>query len=347
VVDRHRGKHEVCPMRIPLISSALVLKAALALGQDPALVRAQQANQQAMEAAQMANQQAMQAAQMASQQAMRDAQQASQNVQQAMQQAQTAAIPQGFVPGAVPRPRFSVKPGTYSRPFTVKIKGPRETAVYFTTDGWTPTKDSPRYTGPITVDSTTTIQAVAVYDGRWRSIPASATYTMPAGQAVPAPARVSAVSASGMQPSSTPANRVLKEGTPVYLAFASDVSSKTADVGDKIPLTLAADIRLGDVVLVKKGATAVATVTDADGRHILGVPGEIVFQADSLNVDGVQVKLRGGAAKEAPYRMGAAFSAMFVPVAGPFLVHGHEAEIKRGATFVASVSEDTRLPPTN
>jgi hypothetical protein len=140
---------------------------------------------------------------------------------------------------------------------------------------------------------------------------------------------------------------MLKEGTPVRLVFVSDVSSKTADVGDKIPLTLADDIKLGDVVLVKKGAPAVARVTDADGRHILGVPGEIAFQADSLNVDGVRVKLRGGAAKEAPYRTGAAFSAMLVPVAGPFLVHGHDAEIKRGAAFVASVSEDTPLPPTN
>jgi hypothetical protein len=334
-------------MRIPLISSALVLKAALALGQSPALLAAQQANQQAMQAAQMANQQAMQAAQMANQQAMRDAQQASQNARQAMQQTQIAAIQQRLVPGTVPRPRFSVKPGTYATPLTVKIKAPRETTVYYTTDGWTPTKDSTRYTGPITVDSTTTIQAIAVYDGLWRSIPASATYTVRAGNAVPAPALVTPASVSSIQAPPTPANRMLKEGTPVHLVFASDVSSKTADVGDKIPLILADDIKLGDVVLVKKGAPAVATVTDADGKHILGVPGEIVFQADSLNVDGVQVKLRGGATKEASYRMGAAFSAMFVPVAGPFLVHGRDAEIKRGATFVASVSEDTPLPPIN
>jgi hypothetical protein len=324
-------------MRIPMISFALVLKAALALGQDPGLLAAQQANQQAMQAAQTANQQAMQAAQLAN--------------QQAMQQAQTTAIRQGLTPGAVPRPRFSVKPGAYAAPLTVKIKAPRETTVYFTTDGWTPTKDSPRYTGPITVDSTTTIQAIAVYGGLWRSIPASATYTLRARDAVPAPALASPASTSGIQASSTAANtaanRMLKEGTPVHLVFASDVSSKTADVGDKIPLTLADDIMLGDVVVVKKGAPAVATVTDADGRRILGVPGEIAFQADSLKVDGVWVKLRGGAAKEAPYRMGAAFSAMFVPFAGPFLVHGHEAEIKRGAAFVASVSEDTPLPPTN
>jgi hypothetical protein len=150
------------------------------------------------------------------------------------------------------------------------------------------------------VDSTTTIQAIAVYDGLWRSIPSSATYTVRSGNAVPTPAMVSPASVSSAQTSPTPANRTLKAGTPVHLVFASDVSSKTAEVGDKIPLTLADDIKLGDVVLVKKGAPAVATVTDADGKHILGVPGEIVFQADSLNVDGVQVKLRGGERRKLP-----------------------------------------------
>src|SRR5882762_10737203 len=213
-------------MRIPLLSFALVLKAALALGQDPGSLAAQQANQQAMQAAQMANQQAMQAAQMAN--------------QQAMQQAQTTAIGEGLTPGAVPRPRFSVKPGTYASPLTVKIKAPRETTVYFTTDGWTPTKDSTRYTGPITVESTTTIQAIAVYNGLWHSIPASATYTVrqDKGSSLTRPetAALTYGTAPSVPSSQATVNRVLAQGTPVRLVFTSDLSSKKADVGDKIPL---------------------------------------------------------------------------------------------------------------
>jgi len=329
-------------MRITLISSVLVLSAAMAQAQDPAAMAAQQANQQAMQAAQMANQQAMQAAEAANQQATR-------NMQQAMQSAQAAASQEGV--GNVPRPKFSVKPGYYAAPLTVKIKAPRETTVYYTTDGWTPTKDSTRYTGPITVDSTTTIQAIAVYNGLWHSIPASATYSVRQDKTSPLtrqePTALTSGTVTSASASQTPTNRMLPQGTPVRLVFVSDVTSKTADVGDKIPLTLADDIKIGDRVLVRKGAPAMATITEADGKRILGVPGEIKFEAESLNVDGVQVKLRGGAAKEAPYRMGAAFSAMFVPVAGPFLVHGHEAEIKQGAAFVASVSEDTPLPPMN
>jgi len=313
-------------MRIPLISFVLVLSAALALGQDPAAMAAQQANEEAM----------------------RNAQQASQNAQQAMQNAQAATLQEGL--GNIPRPRFSVKPGAYAAPLTVKIKAPRETTVYYTTDGWTPTKDSTRYTGPITVDSTTTIQAIAVYNGLWHSIPASATYTVrqDKGSSLtrPEPVALTYGTAPSVPPSQATVNRVLPQRTPVHLVFASDLSSKKADVGDKIPLTLADDLKVGDVVLVKKGAPAVATVTDADGTHILGVPGEIAFEAESLNVDGVLVKLRGGAARLGRDREGgAAVSALFVPVAGLFLVHGHDAEIQRGASFVATVSEDTPLPP--
>ena len=313
-------------MRIPLISFVLVLSAALALGQDPAAMAAQQANEEAM----------------------RNAQQASQNAQQAMQNAQAATLQEGL--GNIPRPRFSVKPGAYASPLTVKIKAPRETTVYYTTDGWTPTKDSTRYTGPITVDSTTTIQAIAVYNGLWHSIPASATYTVrqDKGSSLtrPEPVALTYGTAPSVPPSQATVNRVLPQGTPVHLVFASDLSSKKADVGDKIPLTLADDLKVGDVVLVKKGAPAVATVTDADGTHILGVPGEIAFEAESLNVDGVLVKLRGGAARLGRDREGgAAVSALFVPVAGLFLVHGHDAEIQRGASFVATVSEDTPLSP--
>src|ERR1019366_6431068 len=60
-------------------------------------------------------------------------------------------------------PKFSVKPGAYSAAVTLKIKdSTREAVIYYTTDGWTPTVASTRYMGPITIDSTTTLQAIAI-----------------------------------------------------------------------------------------------------------------------------------------------------------------------------------------
>jgi hypothetical protein len=144
------------------------------------------------------------------------------------------------------------------------------------------------------------------------------------------------------------AKLLLARGTAVPLVFASDVSSKTADVGDKISLTLAEDLKVGAVVVVKKGTPAVATVTEVDNRGMAGAPGEVFFQADSLQAGSVLIKMHGTAAKEGQDKVGKAMGLMFVPVVpvGIF-VHGKDAEIKQGASFTAFVDADTLLSPAN
>jgi hypothetical protein len=140
---------------------------------------------------------------------------------------------------------------------------------------------------------------------------------------------------------------LLAQGTAVSLVFASDVSSKTADVGDKIPLTLAEDLKAGGVVIAKKGTPLVATVIEVDKPQMMGVPGEIFFQVDYLQAGGTLIKLRGTAAKEGQDKEVKAAALMAVPVPVALFVHGKDAEIKQGATFIAFVDADTFLPPAN
>jgi hypothetical protein len=117
-------------MRIPVVLLPLALSAALVQAQDPGALAAQQANDAAMRAAQ----------------------QAAQNTQTMM-----------YLHPVTARPKFSVKPGAYASAVQVKIRdASRGAVIYYTTDGWTPTAESTRYTGPITIDSTTTLQAIAI-----------------------------------------------------------------------------------------------------------------------------------------------------------------------------------------
>jgi len=292
----------------PAIFSLLLLPC-LTAAQDPGM----QAAQQAQMAATQASQQAMQA------------------MQQAQLSAQTAAQNSDTFPSQpcciawTAPPRFSVKSGKYAGPTTVRITdASRGAVIYYTTDGWTPTVNSPRYRGPIEIDSTTNLQAIAIAPYSARSIVTSAQYEI-AGT----PANRSANPAN-------PAINAPANGTPVPLVFAGDVSSRTASVGDKIPLTLSEDLLIGNVV-IKKGATAVATVTAVDKNGVGGAPGVISFEVDYLQSDIGPIALQGGARKEGEAKPPNA--AVLIPFVGPLTVlkHGTDAVISKGTPFTAYV----------
>ena len=316
----------------PVVSSA----------QDPAAQAAQQANQDAIQA----NQEAIRQAQAANEEAMRQAQLASQEAaRQAQQDADDAAhsLQPGPYAVATMQPSISVKSGKYQSPVTVRLKTPtRGAIIYYTTDGWTPTALSNRYTGPITIDATTTLQAIALVPYNSRSLVSVAQYTFP---------RVSASA-----PEKSTANVVadatgkyiLARDTPVSLVFTSQVTSKSVEVGDKLPLALAEDITLGNVVLAQKGTPVEAVVTDADGSRPAGTPGTITFVVHSFKVSNITVFLRGTATKEGAAKVpnASTIASSIIPVVGEAILlrHGGEAVIPQGMLFTATVYDDVLLP---
>jgi hypothetical protein len=78
-------------------------------------------------------------------------------------------------------PSFGTGTGTYYAPPSVTInEGTKCAVVYYTTDGTTPTTSSTVYTVPLTISSTTTLQAISECPGGGQSAVASATYTLSA-----------------------------------------------------------------------------------------------------------------------------------------------------------------------
>lgn len=297
-------------MKFSLLVLAVLSFAAAAQAQtDPGIQAAQQAAQQAQQASERAiadMQHAMDQATLASQQAMA-------NLNNANQAANTPAIP-----ATIP-PKISVKPGIYTQPITVKLTNRSRGAImYYTTDGWTPTTASPRYLGPITIDSTTTLKVIAVSPYGVRSLVTSAAYAFPGSPAKNQPA--------------VP----VPEGTiPVSLLFAKDVNSKTAEIGDKIPMTLSDNLVLNGNVVARKGASASVTIIQVDKTGAAGAPGNLEFQIDPLPTAIGQLKLLGSATLEGkPVPPNAA---VLIPVVGLFTLfrHGHDAVIHSGTPFTA------------
>jgi CRISPR/Cas system CMR-associated protein Cmr3 (group 5 of RAMP superfamily) len=76
-------------------------------------------------------------------------------------------------------PVFSVAAGTYESVQTVTISSATAgAAIYYTTNGTTPTAASAKYTGAIAVSSTETLEAIAVLTGDTNSAVATAAYTI-------------------------------------------------------------------------------------------------------------------------------------------------------------------------
>lgn len=76
-------------------------------------------------------------------------------------------------------PTFNVPAGTYSSTQYVAVSDATPGAkIYFTTDGTTPTSNSTVYSGPVTVNTSLTLQAIANATGYGDSRVASAAYTI-------------------------------------------------------------------------------------------------------------------------------------------------------------------------
>jgi hypothetical protein len=217
----------------------------------------------------------------------------------------------------VGKPKFSTEGGKVPAGTQVKIHTDTHYAtLYYTTNGWTPTTQSARYTGPLTINKTTHLQVMAVGPNFMRSQVEQIDYVVE-GSKEDAPETTVEV----------PADGTLKTGTPMRLVFGGkEISSETATLGDPITVLLDEDIKQGDEVLAPKGAEVRAVLTNADAQGS-GAPGDLVFEVRSIEVKGKRVPLFGGETLEGK---GSGITSKNVT-------------IKPGMTFIAFVATDTRV----
>jgi hypothetical protein len=120
----------------------------------------------------------------------------------------------------------------------------------------------------------------------------------------------------------------LHAGTRLRLITSTEVSSQTAQVGDKIPLLLDQDIKVGDTVVAAKGTSVDGIFVIVDPADKRSGPGDMVFEVRTLNVQGKQIPLTGGETLEGQ------------PGRTP-----KDAAIEPGMVVTVSVAADTPLKP--
>ncbi|MBZ5681275.1 MAG: DUF2846 domain-containing protein [Acidobacteriia bacterium] len=160
--------------------------------------------------------------------------------------------------------------------------------------------------------------------------------------------------------SEAPQAVLLEDGTHVRVRTTTFITSKKAKTGDQLSFRVATDVKVGDLVVIPRGAIAQGRVASTQKNRMMGRPGKLVLEVDSVEAitgqsvpvranaklkgEGYTEKAVGQTLDRAPWTAGTGASVVAVPVF--FLFKGDNAEIPEGTIFTAYVNGDLPLDQT-
>lgn len=92
----------------------------------------------------------------------------------------------------------------------------------------------------------------------------------------------------------TDACRAIPQDTPVEIEVVDAIDSRTARIGDRFDIRVAAPLVIDGKTLVPTGTTGIGEVIDAQHATFMSNrPGELLVVARYLNFDGIRLPLHG------------------------------------------------------
>ena len=154
----------------------------------------------------------------------------------------------------------------------------------------------------------------------------------------PAPAQQSQAATQSAKPA--PSGFVLEDGTPVKLRLSRNLSSATDKKGDQADFEVLEDVSVDNVLVIPRGAVALATITEAEHKKSMGRGGKLDVNIDSVRLkDGERAALR--AVKEG--KGGGHVGAMTGAMVGTAIVPGSPASAGVAVAGVGSSSSQPHL----
>ena len=164
-----------------------------------------------------------------------------------------------------------------------------------------------------------------------------------------APAGSPAASAPKVTPALTGFG--LEDGTPVKLRLTRNLSSASEKKGDTVDFEVVEDLNVSGVLVIPRGSTAWATITEAQPKRRMARGGKLDVNIDTVRLkDGEKVGLRAVRENKGGGHVGAMTGAMvatgivFFPAAPLFLfMHGKDINIPKGTEITAYVAGNIPL----
>lgn len=139
-----------------------------------------------------------------------------------------------------------------------------------------------------------------------------------------------------------PETVVLPAGTDIALDLSTPVHSKRSRVGDMLILKVREDVRVDGTLVIQKGATALAYVTDIKRAGPWGKGGGIKIKAAcTWSVNDVKIPIAFDFSQKGDgHKM--LFPVVFFGLYAGYIT-GEQVAIPPGSKFTAKVAEDTNL----
>ena len=146
---------------------------------------------------------------------------------------------------------------------------------------------------------------------------------------------------------------VLEEGTPIMLVLSETISSADERVGNTVAFEVVDDVKIGDILVIPRGATAWGTVTVAEPKKRMGRGGKLDVNVDKVRLaDGERVLLSAAKGGKGGGHTGAMVGAMvgtslIIWPAAPFflLMHGKDISVPKGTKITAYIQGNATLDP--
>jgi hypothetical protein len=144
---------------------------------------------------------------------------------------------------------------------------------------------------------------------------------------------------------------LLHDGTPIRLRLARNLSSADAKTGDSVDFEVLEDVKVDDLLMVARGATAIGTITDAEHKKRMARGGKLNLEIDYVRlVNDEKVALRavketsGGGHTGAMTGGMVASAIIFFPAAPFFLfMHGKDTTIPKGTEITAYTNGEIKV----
>ena len=174
---------------------------------------------------------------------------------------------------------------------------------------------------------------------------AAAQAAAPQASVQPAPAASIAPAAPQAVILAPAAGSVLRAGTEVPLRMEEglDSNDKSLREGQQFRMSVANDVRLGNVVVIPAGSPATGEITDIRRKGMWGKSGRINARVLNVRVGERLIRLTGNFNdKGVTGTAGVVGAIVFVPIAGFFLT-GTSAKIPAGGGVKAFLDEDLTI----